>query len=71
MPIYEYRCKSCESEFEKLVSLSAAERGVDCPDCGSEQTERQISAFARPSGGGGGMTPDSCSNASSCGSGFS
>lgn len=43
MPIFEYRCTACESEFELLI------RGAStpvCPSCGSTSLERQISMFA-------------------------
>ena len=34
MPIYEYRCRSCNSVFEKFASISNFSREVDCPACG-------------------------------------
>jgi putative FmdB family regulatory protein len=43
MPIYEYRCGSCEHEFEELVSMGAP--APPCPSCG-QQTERQLSGLA-------------------------
>lgn len=71
MPIYEYRCCNCENEFETLVSVSAPH--AQCPDCGSEQLTRELSAFASrtsggddggfASGGGGGC----CGGACGCG----
>ncbi len=42
MPIYEYRCRGCESEFEKLTDGRAA---VTCPACGSPQVMRLLSVF--------------------------
>ncbi|MBT9332132.1 FmdB family zinc ribbon protein [Paracidobacterium acidisoli] len=44
MPLYEYRCKSCGHQFEKIQSFSAPEEKV-CPVCG-EEVERLISAPA-------------------------
>jgi putative FmdB family regulatory protein len=41
MPIYEYRCGACGTEFELLVRSNTA---VACPDCGSLSLERLISA---------------------------
>jgi putative FmdB family regulatory protein len=46
MPIYEFRCKSCNriaSFFTRTVSdpLEPA-----CPDCGSQNLERCVSSFA-------------------------
>jgi putative FmdB family regulatory protein len=45
MPIYEYRCTSCETEFEELVSASA-KAGPPCPNCGAEDPKRLFSMFA-------------------------
>jgi putative FmdB family regulatory protein len=44
MPIYEYVCMACESHFEELQRLEAADPA--CPDCGSAKTKRQLSVFA-------------------------
>jgi putative FmdB family regulatory protein len=62
MPIYEYRCKQCEGEFEKYVA--GASTAVACPSCASEQVMRKLSVFGLKtvgaiqspgmSGGGGG-----------------
>jgi putative FmdB family regulatory protein len=62
MPIFEYLCKSCGGEFEKLVPRPTNEL-YPCPECGSEQTEKKLSAF-------GGILTDSskvsCPSASAC-----
>lgn len=42
MPLYEYRCKKCGHQFEKIQSFSAPDV-KECPVCGSE-VERLISA---------------------------
>lgn len=44
MPLYEYRCKQCGHQFEKIQSFSAPEEKV-CPACGGE-VEKLISAPA-------------------------
>lgn len=41
MPIYDFICQSCGSEFEKLVSFSS-ESAVICPECQSSEVERQM-----------------------------
>jgi len=41
MPIYEYVCKSCEDQFEALMSGHDAEKPC-CPKCGSDEVERML-----------------------------
>ncbi|HLN25992.1 MAG TPA: zinc ribbon domain-containing protein [Patescibacteria group bacterium] len=43
MPLYNYRCTSCETTFEMLVRSSDIPA---CPSCGSEALERQVSSLA-------------------------
>ena len=43
MPIYEYRCRGCGHEFERLVL--DADPGV-CPPCQERDLERKWSQFA-------------------------
>jgi putative FmdB family regulatory protein len=45
MPIYEYRCTSCDTRFEELVSASA-KTGPPCPSCGAKKPKRLFSTFA-------------------------
>lgn len=42
MPIYEYRCKSCDHEFEQLVRAGQDEPDT-CPECTEEAITRLIS----------------------------
>ncbi|NDV18854.1 zinc ribbon domain-containing protein [Pseudodesulfovibrio sp. JC047] len=44
MPIYEYTCQDCGTNFEELVFSQDA--AVPCPNCGSEKTEKQLSVCA-------------------------
>lgn len=44
MPLYEYRCKNCGHQFEKIQSFSAPDE-KECPVCKGE-VERLISAPA-------------------------
>ncbi|MDE2371653.1 MAG: zinc ribbon domain-containing protein [Burkholderiales bacterium] len=43
MPIHDYRCTSCKSEFELLVRSTTAPQ---CPHCGSSALERLVSRVA-------------------------
>ena len=47
MPLYEYRCESCEHTFELLVRENTERR---CPSCQGTELERQLSVFAVSAG---------------------
>lgn len=47
MPIYNYRCTACGTEFERLVRSGTR---VSCPDCDGRKLERLMSLTARPAG---------------------
>lgn len=73
MPIYEFHCEKCESEFETLVFAGSAT--APCPRCGSEEVRRLMSMFSSKSGdkykssAGGGADCSGCTskNCGSCG----
>lgn len=46
MPIYAYQCDDCKEPFEVFVRSSNATVKAVCPQCGSEHTEKQVTAFA-------------------------
>ncbi|MGI9039698.1 MAG: FmdB family zinc ribbon protein [Gemmatimonadales bacterium] len=48
MPIYNYRCGGCGTEFEQLVR---SETRVACPECQDSRLERLMSLTARPASG--------------------
>ena len=70
MPLYEYRCQECGNKFELRRTMSASDEPATCPECASNQSERQLSLFISmvkdspglSSGGGCG-----CGGACSCG----
>jgi putative FmdB family regulatory protein len=45
MPIYEYRCGSCEQRFEELLASSTGP-SPPCPACGASEVTRVYSHFA-------------------------
>ena len=51
MPIYEYRCRACDHEFEAVIIPNG--NPPACPACasGGEHLERMISMFAVSSDG--------------------
>ena len=44
MPIFEFHCRSCNQDFEKLVFSCDPE--VECPHCGQAKVEKLMSACA-------------------------
>ncbi|KQC08650.1 MAG: hypothetical protein APR62_04265 [Smithella sp. SDB] len=46
MPFYEYRCRKCGKQFEKIVSISETNKKQICPYCGGKNTEKLISVFS-------------------------
>lgn len=57
MPIYEYECKECGTEYEELVPISATQ-DPPCPKCTSHDTRKKFSVFG--SAGSAGSTGSSC-----------
>ncbi|MBZ5719159.1 MAG: zinc ribbon domain-containing protein [Acidobacteriia bacterium] len=46
MPVYEYICKKCHREFERVLTLHEHDdEPVICPRCGSEEVEQEATAF--------------------------
>lgn len=45
MPLYDFRCHSCDNTFE---ARTAVDELPACPACGATNTERQLSGFAGP-----------------------
>jgi len=67
MPIYEYNCKKCGSDFELLV-MGGSEK-IACEHCGSTSVKKKFSTFAVQSGTVGKHEMPSC--APGCSEGFS
>jgi putative FmdB family regulatory protein len=64
MPLYEYRCKDCGTEFEKQLRFSEADQLPACPNCNSTQTRKKISSvvsFTVNSAGSSASSGSSCS----------
>jgi len=77
MPIYEYLCSSCGSNFELLRSLSQSDEEASCPHC-HKPARRKLSTFAcfstsdsgvptRIAGTGSSCSSCGSSNCSTCG----
>ena len=50
MPIYEYICDDCKSQFEKIVINRQVE--ISCPKCSSKKATIQLSVFSSAVAGG-------------------
>jgi putative FmdB family regulatory protein len=40
VPIYEYTCQDCQTQFEKLVRSITAQVEVRCPQCGGTHVKK-------------------------------
>lgn len=45
MPVYEFVCKQCGTEFEQRQPMAQAEQLPACPECASKQTKKRLSNF--------------------------
>ncbi|MCX7708007.1 MAG: zinc ribbon domain-containing protein [Anaerolineae bacterium] len=63
MPIYEYHCENCASDFELFVRSMFSQETVACPECGSQHVKKAISLFGSVSGG---RTRSAGSSAQAC-----
>jgi len=46
MPIYEYKCKKCNSAFSVFQRVGTGEEDTVCPECNSKDVKKQFSSFA-------------------------
>jgi putative FmdB family regulatory protein len=51
MPVYEYVCRDCQHEFDKLRPMRDADTPIRCEDCHGERTQRKLSVFFAQSAG--------------------
>lgn len=63
MPLYEYRCRTCDDTFELLRAVGAADDHAPCP-AGHGDTVRALSLVAPRRGGG--TTPVAAPAAGGC-----
>lgn len=54
MPIYEFKCNKCETQYELLCSYdeSGKYQKVKCPDCGSKKKKKLLPSSFNSSCGG-------------------
>ena len=46
MPIFEYRCQDCNTQFEVLHKSTVNQEEVSCPECKSTNNKKLISTFS-------------------------
>ncbi len=68
VPLYEYRCRTCDTTFELRRSMAQSDAEASCPE-GHEGAVRLLSVFAavgasQPSGGAAPTSP--CGGACAC-----
>jgi len=51
MPTYEYKCKECKHEFERLLKIAEINTPLEeaCPDCQKENTVEKLFPSSAPS----------------------
>lgn len=78
MPIFEYKCKQCDTKFEILHKSTQNTNAIACPECLSTETKKLFSSFSS-AGSSSDFSPDNCasgncgmdySNMGSCSSGM-
>ena len=69
MPIYEFRCLKCDSNFEFLMVNQDDTVEMKCPDCGSFDFERILSSTNYSISSGSGANHGVKSETKTCSSG--
>ena len=69
MPIYEFRCLECDSNFELLMVNQNEEIEMKCPECDSLDFERILSSTNYSIGSGSGTNQGVKSQTKNCSSG--
>jgi len=46
MPLYEYNCKSCGKNFDKITRYGTPDVEIVCPGCGKNESKRKLSCFS-------------------------
>ena len=67
MPIYEFKCSSCNKKFEELVPMDKRD-AVRCPDCGKEveRVYEGACVFSTTNCKGSSACSGSCANCAGC-----
>ncbi|MEO5328215.1 MAG: zinc ribbon domain-containing protein [Magnetococcus sp. THC-1_WYH] len=73
MPLYDYKCDACKTQFEQEHSMSAPPV-TTCPHCGQEKVRKILSTGGVMSGGlsrsPASSSPPPCGMGGGCGAGM-
>ncbi len=65
MPLHNFVCKKCGSQFELLIGAVSEESAMKCSKCGSKRIEKVFSSFGvNVKGAGPGSSEPGCSHGS-------
>ena len=45
MPVYEYVCLDCKTQFDALRPMAQADKPIACESCGGDHSARTLSVF--------------------------
>lgn len=45
MPIYEYKCNKCSTDFS-VLKLGSGDDAPTCPTCGTKDVSKKLSSFS-------------------------
>ena len=60
MPIYEFQCDDCGTDFEELYRSIKERRRPHCAECGSKNVHKKFSTFATGGSSGDGDSAGGC-----------
>ncbi|MFO7444818.1 MAG: zinc ribbon domain-containing protein [Ignavibacteriaceae bacterium] len=60
MPLFEYKCKNCDTKYEVLHKSAVKQEEVACPKCHSTESKKLFSAFSASIDNSGGYSGSSC-----------
>jgi putative FmdB family regulatory protein len=60
MPLFEYTCAHCGHRFEKLILSAKRAKELRCPECNSQEVDKNISMFGSMSKGATGASAANC-----------
>jgi putative FmdB family regulatory protein len=66
MPVYEFRCRTCDTTFESRRPMAESDAAATCPD-GHHDTVRLLSVFASVGAASASSSPSGAGSGVPCG----